>query len=207
MKRMTVGLALLLLAGCGQAVQPYRPKEAPAAAASEPAGESTGEPANAAESTPTAGPLPDTIDVGGELEVRVRWPERDDALVRLFPDYYAQAWEAVMSGDDRYLRHVEPAYAGEAAAWVRNFTGKKQSVSGVVRLFRLRVKAVVGRGAELNVCVDETKMKVISASTGEAITPQPASSRAPYLQIVLAHRDDDGVWRIRNFSHSKEGCS
>ena len=199
MRRMTVGLALLLVAGCGQVEQPYRPKSVPDVAASEAPSK--------AKATSTAGARPDTIDVGGELEVRVRWPERDDALVRLFPDYYAEAWEAVMSGDDRYLRRVEPAYAGEAAAWVRNFTDKKQSVSGVVRLFRLRVKAVVGRGAELNVCVDETKMKLVSTSTGEPISPQPDSCSAPYLQIVLAHRDDDGVWRIRQFSHSKEGCT
>ncbi len=198
MKRMTVGLALLLAAGCGQAEQPYRPREAPAGAGATSSAQAT--------PTPTAS-RPATIDVGGQLEVRVQWPKRDDALVRLFPDYYTEAWEAVMSGDDRYLRHVEPAYVGEAMAWVRGFTDTERSVSGVARLFRLRVKAVMGRGAELTACVDERRMKVVSASTGEAVTPQPDSSRAPYLQTVLAHRDDDGVWLIRKFTHSKEGCS
>ncbi|WP_336207677.1 hypothetical protein [Nonomuraea sp. LPB2021202275-12-8] len=199
MRRMTAGpvslIGLLLVAGCGQAERPYRPGEAPVPATSE------------VKAAPATSRPPATIDVGGDLKVRVEWPARNDALVRLFPDYYAESWQAVVSGGDRYLRHVEPTLVGEAAEWVRDFTGRQRSVSGVARLFRLRVKAVVGKGAELTVCVDETKMRVISTGTGEAVTPQPASSRAPYLQIVLAHRGDDGVWRIRQFRNSKEGCS
>jgi hypothetical protein len=195
-KHVAIALALLVTAACGaQAGQPYTPREAPV--------ETTG--GTSAEPGPSKPPA--TVGVGDDLEVRVEWPAKVDPLVRLFPDYYAESWRAVVSGDDRYLRRVEPLLMTEAIEWVRAFTGKERSVAGVARLYDVRVEAVMGKGAEIHACVDETKMRVVSASTGEAVDPQPPSSRAPYLQVVLAHKGDDGVWRIRQFHNSKEGCS
>jgi len=195
MTALTALLAVLLVAGCGQAERPYRPVEAPAPATT------------SAAATSSAARPPSTVDVGEDLRVQVAWPARDDQLIRLFPEFYTDSWQAVVSGGDRYLRHVEPPLMAETAAWVRAFTGEERSATGVARLFRLRVHAAMGKGAQLAVCVDETRLRIVSARTGKAITPQPASSRAPYLQTVLAHRGDDGVWRIRRLSHSKEGCS
>lgn len=195
MRRVTILLALVAVAGCGQAERPYTPRQAPV--------EATGE----ATAAPSPSEPPATVGVGDDLEVRVEWPDRVNQLVRLFPQFYADSWAAVVSGGDRYLRHVEPTLIADSAEWVAGFTGKGQSVTGVARLYDLRVTAVVGKGAQVDVCVDETRMTIVSARTGKAITPQPDSSKAPYMQTMLAHRGDDGVWRIRQFSNSKEGCS
>ncbi|MEU4571927.1 hypothetical protein ACBI99_12120 [Nonomuraea sp. ATR24] len=196
MRRIAILLALAAAAGCGQAEQPYTPRQAPVQAT----GEAT------EQATPSGSEPPATVGVGDELEVRVAWPDKVDQLVRLFPEFYADSWAAVVSGGDRYLRHVEPTLIPDSVEWVAGFTGKGQSVKGVVRLYDLKT-TVMGKGAQVDVCVDETRMTIVSADTGKAISPQPDSSRAPYLQTMLAHRGDDGVWRIRQFSNSKEGCS
>jgi hypothetical protein len=198
MKTITAGLVLVLVAGCGQATErAYEPRAEPAPAATSAAAEP-------ATTRPASG-RPATARVG-DLRVRIDWPEEDSALLRVFPAFYIESYEAVIDGGDRYLRHVDPMYRESAIRWVRAFTGKKRAVAGRSRLFRMKVNAVVGRGAEVDICVDESRMQVVDAVTGEPVTPQPTSIRAPYLQRVLARKDDDGVWRIKQIAHGKEGC-
>jgi hypothetical protein len=80
-------------------------------------------------------------------------------------------------------------------------------VGGVARLYNLRVVARMGRGAQVDACVDETDIRVISVRTGKAIRPQPDWVRAPYLQSVGVHRGDDGVWRLRLYLTARGRCS
>ncbi|MFG1941949.1 hypothetical protein [Nonomuraea sp. NPDC048826] len=197
MKTITAALALLLLAGCGQAAErPYQPREQAAPA--------TG----AAKASPTAtreaSDRPASAEVG-DLRVRFDWPRQDTALLRLFPDYYLAKYRAVFSGDDGYLRHADSMFRESAIRWVRRFTDEGYAVAGRSRLYRMKVNAVVGRGAEIDVCVDETEMRVVAGS-GEPATPQPTSIRTPYLQRVLAHKGDDGRWRIKQIAYGTEGC-
>jgi hypothetical protein len=78
---------------------------------------------------------------------------------------------------------------------------------GVGRLYNLRVSARVGKGAQINACVDESGVRMVSTRTGRAVSPQPEWLRTPYGQSVAARRGDDGVWRIRTYVPSRERCT
>uniref|UniRef100_UPI001C5DDA06 hypothetical protein n=1 Tax=Nonomuraea rhizosphaerae TaxID=2665663 RepID=UPI001C5DDA06 len=183
------------------AEQPYTPGGGGAPA--------TGGTAAATRPAPTASgpPRNKTVKVGDELRVRVERPTTDNPLQRLFADYYVERWQAVVDGDNDYLRHVEPPMVPEAGKWAVGFTDRQESARGVARLYRLRIRSVMGKGAQVDTCVDERQVRVVSTTTGEAVAPQPDWVRAPYLQAVLAHRGDDGVWRIRELRLEKEGCT
>ena len=196
MRRMTVVLALLLAAGCGQPDRPYTPGDGQAAV--------TGE--TAAPSAPASSPGK-TVEIGDELKIKVEKATTSNALQRLFADYYVERWRAVVTGDTGYLRHVEPSVIPQAGEWVRGFADRQESARGVARLYRLRITSVMGKGAQVDTCVDERGVRLVSTPTGKAVAPQPDWVRAPYLQAVLAHRGDDGVWRIREFRQDKEGCA
>ncbi|HUR04159.1 MAG TPA: hypothetical protein VM347_16560 [Nonomuraea sp.] len=196
MRRMTVMLALLLAAGCGPPDRPYVPGDAPTPA--------TGE--SAARPAPTSS-LSKTVEVGDSLKVKVEKGTTSNALQRLFADYYVERWKAVETGDNQYLRHLEPPLIPEAGQWVRGFADRKESARGVARLYKLRITSVMGKGAQVDTCVDERGVRLLSTPTGKAVAPQPDWVRAPYLQTVLAHRGDDGVWRIRELRQDKEGCT
>ncbi|WP_113702903.1 hypothetical protein [Nonomuraea lactucae] len=148
----------------------------------------------------------ETVAVGQKVQVRIEWPADADPLLRLVTDYYLDSRRAVVTGDDRYLRNLEFDAADQAHAWVREFADQERSLRGVARLYNVRVQAVMGKGAQVNACVDESGLRLIATRTGKAVSPQPRWTRVPYMQAVAAHRGDDGVWRIRAFVHSKEGC-
>ncbi|NUR86250.1 MAG: hypothetical protein HOY71_19385 [Nonomuraea sp.] len=191
MRRSLLAL-VLLVAGCGGPVaRPYTPKQAVA---------NTTAPAVRA-------PRTQTITVSRDLRVQVDWPAQTDPLMKVLTGYYVNSWKAVVSGGDAYLKRVEDPAAREAYDWVRGFTEVRRSVKGTARLYALRVAAVMGDGAQINACVDESGLTLVAGDTGEAVAPQPSWTRAPYLQAVVAHRGDDGVWRVKDFRHSAEGCT
>lgn len=187
--RRSLLVFLLLVAACGPADKPYTPREMPTRAVA------------------VQTPRTQTIKVGDDLQVLVEWPAQTDPLMKVLTGYYVGSWKAVVAGDDGYLSRVEEPAAREAYDWVRGFTDERRSVKGTARLYSLRVAAVMGEGAQINACVDESGLRLVARDTGEAVARQPSWTRAPYLQAVVAHRGDDGVWRIKGFRHSAEGCT
>ncbi|MFE0147238.1 hypothetical protein ACFWY5_08845 [Nonomuraea sp. NPDC059007] len=190
MRRVLI-VSCLLAAGCAaQPEKAYTPRVAPAPAGS------------VASAVPS--PTTETIEVGEKLTVQVEWPAAADPLLKTFTDYYVDSWRAVVSGDDTYLEQVEGPAAKESYDWVKGFG--KSSVTGTAKLYALAVSARMGEGAQINACVDETGLRLISKSTGRAFTRQPSWTRETYLQAAITHRGDDGVWRVKDFRHSSEGC-
>lgn len=187
MRRLTA-LLLLLATACGQAAdRPFTPGQAAAPTAA-----------------PTLGPTPQAVRIGPELSVTIDWPAgQDRALLAVFADLYLDSWRAVLTGDDGYLDRVEGQAAADAYAWVRGFG--ETTVKGVARLYALNVRAVVGNGAEVAACVDETALRLLSRRDGAEVVPRPGWTRGPYLQAAALHRGQDG-WRVKNFRHDLKGC-
>lgn len=197
----TALLVLLLAAGCGAPERPYQPQEAAPAPA-----EST----SARGSEPARTPGVETVTIGGgKLRVDIDWPADRDPLLKLMADYYLASRKALVSGSDRYLKDLDLELTGvqEAYDWVHKYTEQEKTMKGATRLHSLRIAAQVDKGAQVNACVDETGARVLSTRTGQAVAPQPSWVRAPYLQVLLAHRGDDGVWRIRGFRYDLKGCT
>lgn len=201
--RRVIVLLVIVLAGCGQAERAYTPgggaARPPTAGATEP------EP-TASESRPSG---PESVTIGGgKLRVDIDWPSKRDPLLEVITDYYLASRKALVSGSDRYLSDldIELSAAPEVYDWVHRYTEQEKTVKGTARLYNLRVAAVVGKGAQINACVDESETRLISTRTGKAVVPQPDWVRTPYLQAALAHRGDDGVWRIRGLRYDMEGC-
>lgn len=174
--------AVLLGAGCAAADRPFVPREAPAKAP------------QAIAATPQV----ETVRIGSALTVTIDRPVGvDPVLLKAFTDYYLASWRAVVGADTGYLELVEEPAGREAYDWVQSFDG--QRVKGTAKLYAMNVTAVVGDGAQVNACVDETGLRL----TGS----RPAWTRKPYLQAVVLHRGDDGVWRVKGFRHSWKGCA
>ncbi|MEV4468852.1 hypothetical protein ACFFR3_04630 [Nonomuraea salmonea] len=215
MRRTAMVIALMLAAGCGTADPPYRPQEAaqPAPARSAASAEpETDPPESAPASSPASSPaaVPTgtrTVEVGEDMRVRVEWPARPDPLVKTMVDFYLGVRRAIAEGASGYGHNLE--YEAEAAIsdWIRAFTDQGETIRGTARLYNLRVGAVYGKGAQIDACIDETDVKVVSAATGKPIPNQPRWMRSPYPQSVLAHRGDDGVWRIRSRVRGEERCT
>lgn len=221
---------VFVLAGCGRVERPYVPKDAPVSATStgpsaggttEPsAGHSTepgSVPSDGGDAAPSAVPSAvasltpptpgvETVSLGDQVRVRIEWPAGADPRLRLVADYYLNSRRAVVTGDDRYLGNLESEAVGQAHEWVSEFAKQERSLRGVARLYNLRIQAVVGRAVQVNTCVDESRLRLISTRTGKAVARQPEWTREPYMQAVAARRGDDGVWRIRTFVHGSEGC-
>ncbi|WP_431894000.1 hypothetical protein [Nonomuraea sp. bgisy101] len=186
--------AALLGAGCAAAGadRPFTPRQAVA-------------------STPAAAGAPstETILVGPRTKVLVERPATTDprqaALLRAFTDVYAGMWKAVVTGDDSYLARVADPGGREAVDWVLSFDGL--SVRGTARIYAMNVTAVMGGGAEVGACVDETRLRVLKGRGGTAVPTQPAWTRAAYLQAMVLAEGEDGVWRVKDFRHGKEGCA
>ncbi|TDB97904.1 hypothetical protein E1267_39295 [Nonomuraea longispora] len=201
----TIGLGVAVLAGCGQAERPYTPQ----GAASPASGQPVPDPSKSEGGTATASGA-ETLNIGGDkLRVRIEWPDDPDPLLKLITGYYVASRKALVSGSDRYLKDLdlELTAVREAYDWVHGYTKEDMTVRGDARLYNLRVAALVGKGVQVNACVDESEVRVLSTGTGKPVEPQPAFVREPYLQAVLAHRGDDGVWRIRSFGYGEKGCS
>lgn len=194
MRRTTVIVCVLLVAGCGQGQRPYTPQE-PATAT-----------APAASARPSA-PGVETVQVGGgKLRVDIDWPAARDPLMSVITDWYVASRKVMVSGNDRYLQDLDLELDAVRQAYdgVRRYTEEDRRVKGVVRLYDLRVTKE-GKGAQIDACVDESKMRVVTRA-GEPVSSRPAT-RGPFLQRVLAHRGDDGVWRIRELLYDLEGCA
>ncbi|GAA0922875.1 hypothetical protein [Nonomuraea longicatena] len=154
--------------------------------------------------SPVAAPTVESTPVGSGVSVRVEWPAAPDPMLRTYTGYYAEAWKAVLGGGDDYLGRVEGPAAADAQAWVRGFDD--HAVTGTALLHSLAVSAVMGDGAQVNACVDETGLRLVSRRTREPAARQPDWTRRAYLQAAIMHKGDDGVWRIKDFRYSKEGC-
>jgi hypothetical protein len=204
---------LLIVAGCGQPERPYTPKEASSAVDSGAASAEPSSPDNTGSAPKESGtaltvPSPgvETVAIGDRVRVRIEWPADADPLLRVVTDFYVNSRRAVVTGDERYLDNLEFQAANDAYDWVQRFVDRGESLRGVARLYNMRVQAVVGKGAQVNTCVDESRLRLISARTGKAVSPQPGWTRRPYMESVAARRGDDGVWRIRTFVGGTEGC-
>ncbi|MEV6982607.1 hypothetical protein AB0M95_15285 [Sphaerisporangium sp. NPDC051017] len=213
--RMRVALAVALLAtGCAAgAERPFTPggssgaTPAPGATSDVSSGAGVVTP-GAPKALSTAGA--ETVDVAPGLSVSIEWPAGLDsarqAMVRSFTDGYVGAWRAVTTGgeDKSYLDGVEDEAARDAYTWVRGFLNRGESATGTAKLYALRVASVVGRGAEVDACVDESGLQV-TGTDGRPVTTQPSWTRPPaaiYLQVAALRRGDDGAWRTRAFMHA-----
>ncbi|MGN9836781.1 hypothetical protein ACTMTI_01530 [Nonomuraea sp. H19] len=202
MRRIAALLGLTLLVGCGPGERPYTPQ-----GVSTPAPAKSTAQAKPADKTPSTGP--ETITIGGKFRMDIEWPADRDPLLELVTDYLVATRKVLVSGNDRYLQDLdlELTAVRQAYDWVHTYTEEEKTVKGATRLYNLRVAAKVGKGVQVNACVDETEARVVSTRTGKAVVPQPDWVRTPYLQAALAHRGDDGVWRIRELRYDLKGCT
>ncbi|GAA3422752.1 hypothetical protein [Streptosporangium vulgare] len=212
--RVVIALVLALVASAGCApseAQPFTPADLPADTSPQEAGASA--PPSPADPARAAAPWVETVKVAPGVRVVVEWPAAPDAdttaMIEVLRDYFAGAFRAVTSEgrDTGYLDVVEHDAAGDASSWVRAFLDRRRSVRGTARLYAPNVSAVSGsgddRGAQLDVCVDESKMRLLDAATGKPVARQPEWTRKPFLQAAAMGRGDDGGWRIRLFRHAK----
>ncbi|MFI7127441.1 hypothetical protein ACIBQ1_17220 [Nonomuraea sp. NPDC050153] len=201
--RRVVLLLVIVLAGCGQAERPYSPaaEPAPVKSSAKTSARATTQPE---EALPTG---PQSIAIGDGLRVRVEWPADPDPLLKVIVDQYVGTRQAVVDGTRGYRRNLEIKAEEQATEWVNQFIDEERSMRGTGRLYDLRISARMGKGAQVNACVDESGVRMISSRTGKAVAPQPDWLRTPYSQSVVAHRGDDGVWRIRSYIPSTERCS
>ncbi|GAA2210585.1 hypothetical protein GCM10009850_060440 [Nonomuraea monospora] len=198
MKRAAILAGLLFVAGCGAAERPYRPQEgAPPPAASARA--------TTPKQQPSSGPA--LVRVADGLKARIEWPADPDPLLKVMVDQYVGTRRAVAENERVYKDGMELDAAVQATKWVQSFADEQWSMRGVGRLYNLRVSARVGKGAQIDACVDESGVRMVSTRTGKAVSPQPEWLRTPYGQSVAARRGDDGVWRIRTYVPSRERCT
>ncbi|MBF8186699.1 hypothetical protein ITP53_13300 [Nonomuraea sp. K274] len=211
MRRMAILLALLAVAGCGQPERPYAPKEAPAPATSSAAAKTESPaPAEPAEDETAEDELPSgpqTVQVAENLRARIEWPTDPDPLLKVMVDQYVGTRKAVAEAASGYGHNMEIQAEAQATGWIREFAERDQSMRGIGRVYNLRVASARPKGAQINACIDETGIRLISASTGKAVARQPGWTRAPYPESVIVHRGDDGVWRIRTYLDTAERCT
>lgn len=194
--RAVTALTLVVLTGCSpSAAQPFTPIDLPADA---------GSPASPQPSSQQAVPTPrvETVQVAPGVRMVVEWPAAPDQdaikMINAFRDLQEGMFRAVVTGgrDVAYLETVENKAVKDANAWVQEFLDQRRSVRGTVRLYKLNVGSVNGSGGELNVCMDESGMRLLDSATGKAVPRQPVWTRKPFFQSAGVRRGDDGVWRI-----------
>lgn len=184
---------LVLVAGCAAtgADRPFTPRQ--------------GSSAGPSAATAAPSPVVETIRVGSRLNVLVERPVGQDAeLLKVFTDLYTKSWKAVVTkgDDDGYLAGVEDPAGRQAYTWVRGFVSQGRTVRGSARVYAMTVSAVVGDGAQVDACVDESGLVLVSTRTGKAVPSQPMWTREPYLQAMVVRRGDDGVWRVKGLRHA-----
>jgi hypothetical protein len=207
--RVVTALALIVLTGCSpSAAQPFAPVDLPADATATTAAEATGSASQSPPSTSTS--TVETVAVASGVRVVVERPAATDAVtnaaIDVVRDYYAARYKAVVSGgkDASYLALVEKYAMPDAASWTREFRNQQRSLRGTARLYSLKL---VSTGdpvrPRLDACVDESGMRLLDSSTGQAVRSQPDWTKKPYLEASWVRRGDDGVWRIQMFRHAK----
>lgn len=194
--RVVIALALVTLTGCSSSpTQPFTPVDLPV----------DGQGSSGQGSSAPAVPMPkvETVEIEPGVRVVVEWPRAADRatgkMIEAFRDYFVGSFKAVVTKgrDTAYLEEVEGDASRDAYSWVREFLDERRSVRGTARLYALNVSSVTGPGAQLDVCVDESEMRLLDSETGKAIRRQPDWTREPFLQVAGLHRGDDGAWRIR----------
>jgi hypothetical protein len=206
--------ALMAAAACG-AEQPPEPSAAAARSAPKsppeqsppaesPSPESPSEESTSEEELPSG---TRTVRVADGLRARIDWPADPDPLLKLMVDQYVGTRRAIAERERGYGHNMEMDAEIQATEWIREFVDKGQTMRGLGRVYNLKVASVVGRGAQINACIDETGIRLVSESTGKAVPRPPAWLSAPYGESVVAHRGDDGVWRIRSYAEPNERCT
>ncbi|WP_449064824.1 hypothetical protein [Planomonospora algeriensis] len=85
--------------------------------------------------------------------------------------------------------------------WVHGYVADGQALRGTARLYAFNVSGVMGRGAQLDACVDLSGMRLVDARTGEVLREQEAWMRRPFFQASAIRREDDGARRIMGLRH------
>ena len=154
-------------------------------------------------------PRVETVQVAPGVRVVVEWPAAPDQdtteMINVLRDYFAGVFKAVVSEgrDTAYLDTVADDASRDAFSWVQAFLDERRSVRGTVRLYALNVSSVAGPGAQLDACVDQSRMRLVYSATGKAVPRQPGWTRKPFLQAAGIGRGDDGIWRIKLFRHAE----
>lgn len=207
MRALAAALAVLVCGGCTAAADQWVPPPddpAPAATAA------SGGPGTAPDQTEPASRA-ETVRIGAELQVRVERPTTSNpgqiGMFTAIEEFYTGSWRAVVTRgrDLSYLADLEVDVGRKSYEWVREFLDEKASVRGTARLYGLTVSAVSGAGAQVDVCVDESGLRLVDAATGRPVTRQPAWTRPPqsaYQYIAAVRKEDDGTWRIRALQHA-----
>ncbi|MEU0479279.1 hypothetical protein ABZ260_08875 [Streptosporangium sp. NPDC006013] len=202
--RVVVALLVLLSAACAPSeAEPFSPVDLPAETSA--SGAAQPSPGGSART----GPRVETVQVAPGVRVVVEWPAEPDAdttaMIELLRDYFVGVFRAVTSGggDTDYLGLVERDASPDAYAWVQAFLDQRRSVRGTARLYALNVSSTYGAGAELEACVDESKMRLIDSSTGKQVPEQPVWTKKPFLQAATMRHHDDGSRRIVLFRNAE----
>ncbi|MFB9967223.1 hypothetical protein [Sinosporangium siamense] len=208
MRRLiALGTLVALCGGCA-APRPFTPGDKSAAGAS---GSSSPASAPSPSASAGGGARSEVVTLSPDLDLVVQWPRTRDtkraAMVKVLVDYYVETKRAVVSGgtEEGYKYLVQDEMSRVAYDWVQNFHDNSRSLQGKARLYAIRVKAVVGVGAEVEMCVNEAELRLTDAETGFPVAEQPSWTRPPestYIMVAGVRQGDDGRWRVKTASHA-----
>lgn len=146
---------------------------------------------------------PRTLRVAEGLRIRIEWPADPDPLVKLMVDQYVGTRKALAEGATSYTEDMEYDAMEQASGWLQEYAAKGHTIRGLGRIYNVRIRSVQGRGAQVDACLDESGMRVVSAATGKTVEKR---SSDPYALSVVAHRGQDDRWRIRTYIEARERC-
>ncbi|WP_283138544.1 hypothetical protein [Rhizohabitans arisaemae] len=156
-------------------------------------------------SAPTSG---ETVEVATGLSVVF-----EDALpadpqqagaIQAFRRNFVDSWKAIVSQgrDETYLKSVYGEASRAAYESVQSYVSRGRSITGVGRIYHLRITSTTGRSMQLDACVDETKVRIVDARTGQPAATQPKWARRPYFQVAVVRLGDDETYRVGAFRHA-----